>query len=152
MLRKILILLLVCLIFQPGFALGAVGDDCDCNQTAEGCPDCDDGEVCICDPDPGDGKAEGTCREKCTGICFENPLQSCTLDQLIQTVINFLFAVGSVIAIGVVLYSAFLFLTSGGSAEKISQAKKALLYAVIGFVIILSIKVIGSIIRYLIGF
>jgi len=54
--------------------------------------------------------------------------------RIIQWALSFL----GVIAISLTMYAGFLWMTSGGDEEKISQAKKILTNAVIGLVIILS--------------
>jgi uncharacterized membrane protein len=42
-----------------------------------------------------------------------------------------------VVAVGFVIWAAFLFLSAGGDAEKVTKAKKMLLYAVIAAAIVL---------------
>ena len=54
--------------------------------------------------------------------------------RLIQIILSFL----GVIALVLIMYAGFLWLTSGGEEEKVNQAKKILSNAIIGLVIILS--------------
>ncbi len=54
--------------------------------------------------------------------------------RLIRTALSF----AGVVLLGLIIYGGFLWMTSGGQAEKISKAKKVLVNAVIGMVIIMS--------------
>lgn len=57
---------------------------------------------------------------------------------IIAKIINIALLFLGVIAIGLTIYAGFLWMTSGGSEDKIDQAKKILRNAVIGLIIILS--------------
>jgi len=63
-----------------------------------------------------------------------------TITSIIQIFIGLL----GIIALGLVLYGGFLWMTSAGNEEKISRAKKILTNAVIGLIIILSAFAIVS--------
>jgi len=78
-----------------------------------------------------------------------NPLGSGGSDipTLIDTIATWLLGIGSTIAVIIVIWAAFLFMTSGGSAEKVTTARKTLLYAIIGLTILLLAKGVTSIIR-----
>ena len=68
------------------------------------------------------------------GRLGENRDVRITVVRFIQIGLTFL----GVIAVVIILYAGFLWMTSGGNEEKISKAKKILINAVIGLVIILS--------------
>lgn len=71
---------------------------------------------------------------------------------LIQTGYNLLFMTATVIAVIIILYSGIQMITSGGDSTKLMVARKRLLYAIIGVVIIslafmivsAAIKLVGS--------
>lgn len=63
---------------------------------------------------------------------------------IIARVINIALLFLGVIAVGLIIYAGFLWMTSGGSDEKIDQAKNILKNAIIGLVIILSAWGIAS--------
>ncbi len=63
---------------------------------------------------------------------------------IVARVINFALLFLGVIAVGLIIYAGFLWMTSGGSEDKIDQAKRILRNAVIGLVIILSAWGIAS--------
>jgi len=65
------------------------------------------------------------------------------LDGLITIILDdIIMPIGYVIAALMVIYSGFLFVTSQGNETKIKAAKDALLYAVIGAIILLGATVI----------
>jgi hypothetical protein len=72
-------------------------------------------------------------------IKLDNPLKGTdTIGDLLHKIVDFLMRdIGPIIAVGAIIYGAFLMLTAGGDPEKFSLGKKAILYAVIGYAIIL---------------
>lgn len=56
---------------------------------------------------------------------------------LINTIAVWLLGIGSTIAVIIVIWAAFLFMTSGGNAERVTMARKTLWYAIIGLVVLL---------------
>lgn len=71
-------------------------------------------------------------------IKIENPLGAgATIETILTKIIDFVVMISIPILSLVVLYAAFLMLTDGGNGKKFEEGKKALLYAIIGFAIIL---------------
>lgn len=68
-----------------------------------------------------------------------NPLGSGGKDipTLIGTIATWLLGIGTVLATIVVLWSAFLFMTSGGSQTRVTQARQTLWYAIIGLAVLM---------------
>lgn len=97
----------------------------------------------VCDP----GETSSACPlDKCPTtpgtpqtIIFNitNPLQANDLLQLIDTIATWLFNIAIPITVAMIVYSGVVFLISRGDTGKITQARKILLYAVVGFTIIL---------------
>ena len=73
------------------------------------------------------------------GIEIPNPLGSGGSDipTLIGTIATWLLGIGTVIATIVVLWAAFLFMTSGGNEKRVTQARQTLWYAIIGLAILM---------------
>ena len=73
------------------------------------------------------------------GITIDNPLGSGGKDipTLIGTIATWLLGIGTVLATIVVLWAAFLFMTSGGSQTRVTQARQTLLYAIIGLAVLM---------------
>ena len=68
-----------------------------------------------------------------------NPLGSGGSDipTLIGTIANWLLGIGTVLATIVVLWAAFLFMTSGGSQTRVTLARQTLWYAIIGLAVLM---------------
>jgi hypothetical protein len=82
-----------------------------------------------------------------TGLGGETDLQV-TIANLIRTVISFL----GIVAVVIVLYGGFKWMTASGSDEKVAEAKKILIAGLIGLAIVLTALAItnfaiGSILR-----
>lgn len=56
---------------------------------------------------------------------------------LINTIAKWLLGIGSTIAVIVILWAAFLFMTSGGNQTKVTLARQTLWYAIIGLALLL---------------
>jgi hypothetical protein len=60
-----------------------------------------------------------------------------TLGQNITTIINYFLGLLGLIAVAFLIYAGVLMVTAGGNDEQITKARKIIMYAVIGIVIIL---------------
>lgn len=81
-------------------------------------------------------------------ITFSNPFKHDTIYELIQTIVNdLLLPIGGVIAVVMIIYAGFKYVTAGGNSTKIAEATKALQYAVIGAAILLGAWVIANAIK-----
>jgi hypothetical protein len=84
-------------------------------------------------------------------ICFENPLNSCTFNDLIESVMSFILTVGIAISVLMTVIAGYYFLTSSGDQKRIKTAKDIILYTIIGLCIILLAKGLVSTIKYIVG-
>jgi cytochrome bd-type quinol oxidase subunit 2 len=85
-------------------------------------------------------------RNICQGVRLEVDSQaggaSCegtgtnTLNEKIAQIINILSAIIGVVAVFMIIYAGFRYITSGGSEKGIETAKKTIMYALIGLVIV----------------
>ena len=64
--------------------------------------------------------------------------------QIISTIINAFLGLLGIIFVILMLYAGFLWMTAAGNEEKVSQAKKLIMSAVIGIVIVMSAYAIAS--------
>lgn len=72
----------------------------------------------------------------------------CSIPGLLKAIIkNILLPIGGVVAAIMIMYAGFLFVTARGEPAKITQAKTALLYAVIGTAILLGAWTISEAIQ-----
>ncbi|MBI2054361.1 MAG: hypothetical protein HYT36_03445 [Candidatus Staskawiczbacteria bacterium] len=60
-----------------------------------------------------------------------------TFDQLISFITGTIYTIGIAIIVIMFLIAGILFITSGGSPEKVQAARQTLLYAVVGAVVLL---------------
>ncbi len=80
------------------------------------------------------------------GISLKNPLNFTNLSDLLTAIAKFLFTISVPIVTIMVLFGGFQVLTAAGNAQQIDAGKRTLLYAVIGFVIILLAGGIASLV------
>jgi purine-cytosine permease-like protein len=84
-------------------------------------------------------------------VTFSNPFQSESVWELIDKITNFLVFIGLALVPIFVIIAAFYFLSAGGDPKKVEQAKKILLYALIGLFILLLFRGIIYLIFQLLG-
>ncbi len=78
-------------------------------------------------------------------IKIENPFKHETIPGLINTIINdILIPIGSVIAVLMVMWAGFKYVTARGDTTQIKEARDALLYAVIGAAILLGARILSD--------
>jgi hypothetical protein len=82
---------------------------------------------------------------------IKNPIEYNTLVELIEAFTNFIFVIAMVAAPLVFLIGGFVFLTSGGDSSRIKQGKDIMIYAALGFAIILSVKGLVELIKQALG-
>lgn len=77
-----------------------------------------------------------------------NPLgNTCDLNTLIQAVLNFIVKdIGPVVITLMLVYCGFLFVAAQGNEEKLGQARTALMWTVIGAIILLGAATIEAVI------
>jgi hypothetical protein len=78
-------------------------------------------------------------------ITIVNPFKSNTIEGFIKTIVNeILIPIGGVVAVMMIIYAGYLYVTARGNPGKIETAHKALLWAVIGAAILLGAWVISN--------
>jgi hypothetical protein len=82
---------------------------------------------------------------------IDNPLQAESFEELIDNIIGFLFDIAIVLAPLMIIWAAFLFLTSAGSVEQVNQAKRIIFYTAAGFIIILLAKGFITMVKQILG-
>jgi len=80
-------------------------------------------------------------------VCITNPIEADTFEELIDAIINFLWMFGIAVVPAVIIIAGYFFVTSAGDPAKVSQAKKMVLYALIGLLIIGMAKGIVTLIK-----
>ena len=70
-------------------------------------------------------------------ISFLNPLGTMTIDDLLLRIVSWMYALAAPIVVIMIIYAGLMFIFAKGDQQKVSTAKKILLYAIIGLAIIL---------------
>ena len=85
------------------------------------------------------------------GGCSKSPAEGGGLLCVAGNIIDALFKISIPIVAIMVLVGGFQIMTAGGNAEKVSSGRKTILYAAVGFVIVLLAESVVSIIQSVIG-
>lgn len=78
-------------------------------------------------------------------VTLKNPLGSTeTLYAFIQSILKLAVQIGTPVAVLFIIYAGFLFVSAQGSEDKITKAKNAFMWAIVGAGIILLAQVIAT--------
>lgn len=78
-------------------------------------------------------------------IKINNPFKQDTIQGLINTIINdILIPIGSVVAVLMIMWAGFQYVTARGDTTKITEARKALFWTVIGAAILLGARILSD--------
>jgi len=84
---------------------------------------------------------------KSRGFIIENPLgETSDIYTLVDNIINFLFGIAILLTPIIIIYAGFVYITSAGNEEKIKTAQKIIIWALIGFAVVLLAKGIPQLI------
>lgn len=97
---------------------------------------------------PGDGNPGGTPGDYNPGTTLENPLgNTSSLSDLLTAILKFVTTeIGPVVVTLMLVYCGFLFVVAQGNEEKIRDARSALIWTVIGALVLLGAAVIQGVI------
>ena len=84
-------------------------------------------------------------------VVIENPLNASNFEEIVNNIINFLFTLAIALVPLMILIGAFYIMTAGGDTNRVTTGKNIILYALIGFFIILLAKGIVSVIEQILG-
>jgi len=70
-----------------------------------------------------------------TELC--DPFAGKTIFTIIQNIIGYLIKIGSAIVAGMIIYGGFQILTAGDNPEKVKGGKSIILWAVVGYIIVI---------------
>ena len=76
---------------------------------------------------------------------LENPLQSInTISEFLNAMLGALMIIATPIVVLMLVYSGFLFVSAQGNPEKLATAQKAIMWTIIGAVVVLGASVLAS--------
>lgn len=86
-----------------------------------------------------------------TSITIPNPLKANNIPDLINNIVTYLIEIATIILPLVLIYAAYLLMTTGGDIEKAILGRKTITYAVVGYILILISKGVTMIIASILG-
>jgi hypothetical protein len=84
-------------------------------------------------------------------VNIENPLTATSFEEIVDNIINFLFTIAIALVPLMIIIGAFYITTAGGDTNRVTTGKNIILYALIGFAIILLAKGIVGVIEQILG-
>lgn len=79
---------------------------------------------------------------------IDNPLgETSDISTLLKNIIDFLIVLAIPISAILIVYAGYLYITSAGNQEKVKTAQKALIWALVGFAIVLIASSVPAIIQ-----
>lgn len=83
-----------------------------------------------------------------TDLFIKNPLGATSdITTLVKNILNFLWKIAWAIAPILIVYAGFLYITSAGNEEKVKTAQKTLIWALVGFAVVLIASSVPTIIQ-----
>ena len=82
-------------------------------------------------------------------VYIENPLEAESFEEIIDNIIDFIFTIAIVVTPLMVIWAAFLFVTSAGNIDQVNQAKRIIIYTLTGLAIVLLAKGFVAIMKQL---
>jgi len=80
-------------------------------------------------------------------IQLKSPIEARSVSEVMLAFFDILVQIGAVAVTLAIVYAGFMFVAAQGNPEKINQAKKTLLYTVIGALVLLGAQVIAKVIE-----
>lgn len=80
-------------------------------------------------------------------VAFANPIKYGTIPQVIEAIVNFIMIISIPLLSGAVIYGGLIMITSAGKPEKFNEGWQTILYAVVGFIVVLLAKGITLVIQ-----
>lgn len=93
------------------------------------------------------GGLGGTAANAAPSGGLENPLNAGSLPELLQLVLHTVVQLGSILLVLALVYVGFLFVMAQGAEEKIRDARSALVWTVLGGIILLGAEAISIVIQ-----
>ncbi len=84
-------------------------------------------------------------------VTIPNPLVSNSIMDLVAQIADWLLKIGLTISTIIIIWAAIVFMTSGGSTERVTMARKTLWYAIIGIVVLLLADGVAIFIKNFLG-
>jgi hypothetical protein len=137
----------------PSFALAAVGATCttnaQCNASAgEYCDKItatSDGECRLASPSS--PSTPGNQNDVSGGGKLFNPLKATSLEGLLVDILAFIARLGFIVVVVMIIWVGFMFVKAQGNPSEIETAKKALLWTIVGGLILIGAQAIAMLVQ-----
>lgn len=80
-------------------------------------------------------------------VTIDNPIEADNIQELFQAIIDIVLVFAIPIIVFFIIYAGFLYVTARGNPSTIEQAHKALLYALIGGLLIIGARVLIEVVE-----
>ncbi|MEY2640652.1 MAG: hypothetical protein RL150_45 [Candidatus Parcubacteria bacterium] len=80
-------------------------------------------------------------------VQFTNPIRKGSIQEILTAVLDFLTAIGAILAVLFTVYAGFLFVTARGNEGQLGKAKQTLFWTLVGAVIVLGAFVLAEVIE-----
>lgn len=81
------------------------------------------------------------------GASFPNPINKANINAILTALLDFVTAVGAVLAVLFTVYAGFLFVTARGNESQLEKAKQTLFWTLVGAVIVLGAFALAEVIE-----
>ena len=98
-----------------------------------------------------EAKPGGSCPGPAPSGGIQNPLNTICFSGILDSILNVIFTLSLIVVPFVVVYAGFLFVTGGGNPQQISRARDTLIWAAVGFGVILISKGLPFILKDILG-
>lgn len=120
------------------FSFAPVASAVPAGGACTGTSECNSGLTCV----------QGTCQNVPPGgnpgVFLNNPLSAGTsLPAFLNSILDFVIRIGTIVVILMVVYVGFMFVTAQGNETKLTTARRALLWTIVGALILLGAKAIS---------
>ena len=85
-----------------------------------------------------------------SSVELDNPLKVDTIEELLYEILQIFIVIATPIVIFFIIYAGFMYVTARGNPANLEKAHRALIYALIGGVLIIDAVAIGEIIKNLV--
>ena len=85
-----------------------------------------------------------------SSVELDNPLKVDTIEELLYEILQIFIVIATPIVIFFIIYAGFMYVTARGNPANLEKAHRALIYALIGGVLIIGAVAIGEIIKNLV--
>jgi type II secretory pathway component PulF len=89
----------------------------------------------------------GVVDAQASGVSFPNPIGKNNINEILTAVLDFLTAIGAVLAVLFTVYAGFLFVTARGDEGAITKAKQTLFWTLVGALVVLGAYALAGVIE-----